>query len=387
MDPFKTKYGQNSSNPPLITVAVPSYNHAAFIEQAIRSVLNQEIRDLEIIVIDDASTDNTADIAEALSREDARVQVYRNERNLGPSGASHRYLELARGKYLCTLPSDDFFAPGKLKAQIDVLERNPNTAIVATKASCVNESGQPLEGKQHFASHLFDYRQRSRFEWLRYFFNVGNCICASSVMVRTDIFKQYKPDLRLLNLQDYDCWVRIALAGYDIELIPAPLTMYRIRDKHANLSAPSAATRARNLFEHTQVLKRFYQLSKIDDLVQLLPQECKEIPVRNEESYVQHRLSLHAWRLGRSHHRLFALENWFRLLGDSSAQRDMEKWGLTNQFLAEKSSYYPLAIAEANSLKGRIRLCVEKILPWSVRNSIVHKIKNSYESDYLGSPD
>jgi glycosyltransferase involved in cell wall biosynthesis len=387
MDPTKTKNGQHNWNPPLITVAIPSYNHAAFIEQAIRSVLNQDVKDIEVIVIDDASTDNTAEIAEALSREDARVRVYRNERNLGPSGASHRYLELARGKYLCPLPSDDFFAPGKLKAQLDILESQPKTALVATEASFVNEAGKPFRNNQHFASHLFDLQQRSRFEWLRYFFNVGNCICASSVMVRTDIFKEFKPDLRLLNLQDYDCWVRIALAGHDIVLISSPLTIYRIRDKEANLSAPTAATRARNLFEHTQVLKRFYQLSKVSDLVQLLPQELPQTPSLHEESYVQHRLSLHAWRLGRSHHRVFALDNWFRLLGDSSAQKDLEKWGLTNRFLAEKSSFYPLAISEANSIKGKLQLFAEQILPWSIRNSIVHKIKKSYQNDYLGSAD
>lgn len=366
---------------PLITVAIPAYNHAPFIAEAIKSALTQEGVELEVVVVDDASTDETAAIAESFAARDSRVRVFQNPYNLGPSLTSQAFLKHARGQYICTLPSDDMFAPGKLVKQLAMIESNSNLALVASGVAFMDEASQLITHQRHFASGLFDCRERSRAEWMRYFFNVGNCICASGPLVRTDLFRRFSPDPRLIQLQDYDCWVRMVLAGYDIGVVNEPLTFYRILPHHKNLSAPSRKVLNRILFEHIKVLDRFTSLNSFEDLMAITMQQLNDIPEDvNEEICVQHQLSMHAWMLGRSQHRSFALENWYRMFGQEECRGDLYKLGVNSRFLAEKTAANPLAAAQNASLRAVLLECAEYFLPRSVRNFLACRIKIKMEN-------
>lgn len=361
---------------PLVTVGIPLYNHASYIKEAIGSALTQEGIDLEVIVVDDASNDQSAAIAEAVSSQDARVRVIRNSFNRGPSLTFDTILREARGKYICPLPSDDAFVEGKLAKQVALMESFPELALVATGAKFIDEAGQEIFQQSHFAASLFDTRIRDRAGWLRYFFNVGNCICASGQLVRTDVFRKFSPDARLMQLQDYDSWVRMALAGLSIGMIDEPLIRYRILGQQANLSAPTKAVRARNLYEHIKVLERFYLLSSLEDLVAITRASLGPPPSGvSEYLYVQHHLSLHAWGLARPQHRCFALDNWYRLLGDATWQSELDILGVNARFLAEKTAMNPLATAVSGTFSGQIRKVGELILPSAVRNALARKIK------------
>ncbi len=363
---------------PLITVAIPAYNHAPFIAEAIESALSQKGVEVEVVIVDDASTDKTAIIAESFAARDNRVRVIRNHHNLGPSFATQVYLQHARGKYICTLASDDVFVPDKLLKQLAIIESNENLALVATGVAFIDESSMPIEHRRHFAASLFDITPRDRASWLRYFFNVGNCICASGVLVRADLFQKFIPDTRLVQLQDYDCWVRMVLAGYDIEVIPEPLVRYRIHKQHANLSAPSYKVHARNLFEHIKVLDRFTALSSLGDLAAIEAQGTRKIPEGVcEKIYVQHRLLLHAWSLGLPQHRYFALENWYRMLGTQAWLDDLKNIGVNARFLAEKTAKNPLAEAEAKTMRRKLIQMIEYLAPASFRNTLAKHIKMS----------
>ena len=92
---------------PLVSVIMPAYNAAAFIEEAIQSVISQTITDWELLVIDDCSTDATAGIVEKMALRDCRVQLLVNETNLGAAGSRNRGLTIFRGKYVALLDSDD----------------------------------------------------------------------------------------------------------------------------------------------------------------------------------------------------------------------------------------------------------------------------------------
>jgi len=112
---------------PTVSVLVPTYNGARHIEAAIDSVLAQTGVDLEVIVVDDASADGTAAIAESCG--DSRVRVLRNPTRLGAEGNWNRALELASGKYVKLLPQDDLLQPGSLAAQVATLEADTDEAI------------------------------------------------------------------------------------------------------------------------------------------------------------------------------------------------------------------------------------------------------------------
>src|SRR5687767_4185985 len=110
-----------------VSVCIPSFNHAAFVVEAIQSVLAQSLQDFEIIVTDDASTDGTADIASRIA--DPRIRIHRHPENFGPSAAINRCIAAAKGKYVALLGSDDSFAPDKLEQQVAIMEREETVAV------------------------------------------------------------------------------------------------------------------------------------------------------------------------------------------------------------------------------------------------------------------
>ena len=111
---------------PLVSVIVPAYNASAYIEDAIRSVLEQDYPALEVIVVDDGSRDGTPDLAR---RFGANVRVV-EQQNGGPAVARNRAVKLARGDLLAFIDADDLWLPGKLKAQVEYLRAHPETGLV-----------------------------------------------------------------------------------------------------------------------------------------------------------------------------------------------------------------------------------------------------------------
>lgn len=108
---------------PLISVIIPAYNAAAFIGQAIQSVLDQTLTDLEVVVVDDKSTDNTNDVVAAYAARDSRVRHFPGVRNLGPGGARNLAINHARGKWIAALDADDWFHPTRLEKLLNAADR------------------------------------------------------------------------------------------------------------------------------------------------------------------------------------------------------------------------------------------------------------------------
>lgn len=113
-----------------VSVVVPAYNAALTIEAALRSLMEQSFRDLEIIVVDDASTDGTVAVVEALAQEDARILLLRQERNAGAYPARNRGLEIATGAFITTHDTDDWSHPQKIERQVAALTEKPELAAV-----------------------------------------------------------------------------------------------------------------------------------------------------------------------------------------------------------------------------------------------------------------
>jgi len=123
---------------PLVTVVMPAYNAGKFIREAIESILNQDFKRFELIVIDDCSRDNTYRIAKEYEK-DLRVRVYRNGQRLGDAKTRNRILARARGKYIAPHDADDIMLQGRLKYQCDFLEQHPAIGVVFGKGIVVNE--------------------------------------------------------------------------------------------------------------------------------------------------------------------------------------------------------------------------------------------------------
>jgi glycosyltransferase involved in cell wall biosynthesis len=235
---------------------MPSYNHAAFVGEAIQSILDQSFQDFDIVVVDDGSRDGTPDVIAKFFDPRIKLEVFPG--NKGGVIAGNSALQRASGKYVARLNSDDFFLPDKLEKQVAFLEANPDVAAVFGLPRLIDEGGKPLADGYREFTFPFLHSRPSREEWLRFFFLKGNCLCFPTVLIRRSIFDELGLlDPRLAALPDLDMWVRVCMK-HEIYVMQTELTAYR--KHHRALSARWPETSLRVQFEYFQILKHYRQL-------------------------------------------------------------------------------------------------------------------------------
>jgi glycosyltransferase involved in cell wall biosynthesis len=126
---------------PLVSVGLFVYNGERFIEESLRSILNQTFSDFELIISDNASTDRTGEIAKAYANREKRIRYYRSEKNMGAGWNARRVYELARGKYFKWAAVDDLIEPDLLWRCVEVLENDPSCVVAYARTKEVNENG------------------------------------------------------------------------------------------------------------------------------------------------------------------------------------------------------------------------------------------------------
>jgi hypothetical protein len=199
---------------PRVSIIVPAYNQARFLGSAIRSALDQTDRDLEVIVVDDGSTDDTREVACGFS--DTRVRYVRQE-NRGLSAARNTGIRHAHGAFLTYLDSDDQFLPEKLEILLGAFERRPELGFVAGEAILVDEEGQPLG--ERFARGV----PEEPTEWL-----LGNPLHVGSVLIRREWQDRMGAfDEALRSYEDWDMWLRLARANCPMSFEPRAVSLYR----------------------------------------------------------------------------------------------------------------------------------------------------------------
>ncbi len=197
-----------------VSVVIPTYNRAAFLEEAIESVLSQDYEDYELIVVDDGSTDGTGDM---VGRFAGRMTFIRQD-NRGVSCARNSGIEISTGEYIALLDSDDMWLPDKLSSQIDFFTRNPDALICHTEEIWVRNGVRvnPMKKHKKYSGMIFEKV-------------LPLCIVSpSSVMIRRDLFFHTIGffDESLPACEDYDLWLRIA-ARFPIHLLETPLIIKR----------------------------------------------------------------------------------------------------------------------------------------------------------------
>ena len=200
---------------PKVSVLMPVYNGEKYIAQAMDSVLSQSYRDFELLVIDDGSTDASAEIIASYS--DKRVRYVANPTNLGLAGARNRAIEVSSGEYFAWLDCDDISRPDRLIEQITLLDANPNMGLCGTWVRTLGLNPE----------HVWRYPTDPEFVRGRMLFD--DPVATSSVMMRRSCqaSEEIHFDTRFPPAEDYDLWVRISRLN-GICNIPKVLTLYRI---------------------------------------------------------------------------------------------------------------------------------------------------------------
>ncbi|WPD22160.1 MAG: glycosyltransferase family A protein [Candidatus Electrothrix scaldis] len=185
----------------MISVIIPTYNRADFIEQALESILNQSLPCGEILVVDDGSTDATRDIVLEIS-QGAQVPIrYLYQENKGASAARNQGIAAARSDLLCFLDSDDRWAPRKLELQLKAMEQEPHYLISHTRETWYRQGKQVNQKKKHAPPHGEIFNRSLRM-----------CVVGmSTVMIRRELFSRYGLfDEDMLCCEDYDLWLRVS---------------------------------------------------------------------------------------------------------------------------------------------------------------------------------
>lgn len=243
---------------PRVSIVMPSYNHAAFVGEAIQSILDQSFKDFEIIVTDDGSRDGTPDIIRKFLDPRIKLEVF--PENRGGVVAGNSAIRRSSGEYIARLNSDDFFLPDKLEKQVAFLEANPDIAAVFGMPRLIDERGKPLADGYREFKFPFPHLSPSREEWLRHFFFYGNCLCFPTVMIRRSILDEVGLlDPRFANLPDLDMWVRLCMK-HDIHVMQSELTAFRKLDNNLNMSGLRLDSVLRATFEYLQILKHYRRL-------------------------------------------------------------------------------------------------------------------------------
>lgn len=248
----------------LVSICIPTYNAGDFIEEALRSIVGQSYKNIEIIIGDNASTDNTYEIVEKFQKKDSRIRYYRNEINLGYSGNCNKLISMSNGDYIAIYHSDDVYDVNIIEKEVEVLNNDIDLLGIFCLYDQIDKHGKVIEINK-FPTNSDKTLHKV---YLDEFINIvidrgGSCFCCPTSMIRKDIYEKlngYDPDLKYI--EDQDMWGRILLNG-PIGIINEKLIRYRIHSKQE--SSIYLDVKREELAFHLQHIKNFINKNSLEE--------------------------------------------------------------------------------------------------------------------------
>jgi glycosyltransferase involved in cell wall biosynthesis len=225
---------------------MPLYNAAPFVRAALESILAQDYRDLELIVVDDGSTDGGPAIVRQV--DDPRIVLLENGANRGIVFSRNRALERVTGEYVCPLDGDDVAAPGRISAQVAFLDAHPRVGLVGGQSDVIDATGRKV-GEERFPCTDAEIR--------RVLF-VHNPFVQSASMFRSSAIRgggTYDP--RFESTEDYDLWLRIA-SKHEVENLPEVMVLRRVHGTSISVRRERRLVRNR-LFTLVHAITHYYR--------------------------------------------------------------------------------------------------------------------------------
>lgn len=304
---------------PKVSVLLTSYNHEKYIGESIQSILDQTYTDFELVILDDASTDNSVKVIKSF--KDKRIKPIFRKKNAGRAICKD-IIESLKGKYIAIAHSDDKWEKDKLEKQVKYLETHKNTAACFTWVKLIDEASNPIKNKKIYAD--FNVKNRTRYEWLNYFFYNGNCFCHPSVLLRKDV--QIKDDLYTYGLgalPDMYRWTKLLLK-HDIHVIEDELTCFRVRNSGGNTSGINPANLIKNSFDTYQLLDLYKSINKKDEFLKVFP-EAKKYVVKKEivVKYALAKMCLENQNLCKNSYKFYGLNLLYELIQDETVVKKL----------------------------------------------------------------
>lgn len=247
---------------PLVSVVMTVYNAEKYLAECMKSVLNQSHKNLQFIIIDDGSTDASADIVRSFS--DPRIEFYQLEENRHISYATNIGFTKVRGDYLAIMDSDDIWVETKLEKQLDYLAAHPEHQGCFTWADLIDGEGNLINDKMPDLKELFSASTETREYWLRFFFFLGNRLNNPSSLVESKTLEVIGGhNLFYIQATDMEWWVRFT-QHFSFGILEEPLIRYRrILDSGNSVSSVTEEHDARFYNEYMQI--RYHFFDTMDD--------------------------------------------------------------------------------------------------------------------------
>ena len=203
---------------PRVSVLLPGYNAGSYLDAAVRSILEQSLEDLELVVIDDGSTDGSGEVLRKHAQVDSRVRLISRE-NRGLVATLGELIDNARGELLARMDADDIALPDRFRAQVRFLEENPRTVCIGGGIILIDENAKELNQKPNVVGK--DHVQRRELE--------GRMpICHPAAMFRASAIAKvggYRPEA--YPSEDLDLWLRLGEVGH-LDNVPEAVLRYRV---------------------------------------------------------------------------------------------------------------------------------------------------------------
>ncbi|MBR0447806.1 MAG: glycosyltransferase family 2 protein [Clostridia bacterium] len=222
---------------PIVSVIMPTYNSAAFVEVAIRSVMNQTYDNWKLFVIDDGSSDNTCSLVERLCEEDSRITLIRNEVNMGVAATRNKGLDLSVGSWVALLDSDDWWHPEKLEKQLALAEKT-GADIIYCSYGIMNDCGEKI-CDDFFVPAQTDYKNSM----------IQSVISCSTALLSKRIVETYRFRNDYYH-EDMVLWLELLQAGFQARGEVEVLAKYRVSQ------GTRASNKIKNAIEKWKVCRR-----------------------------------------------------------------------------------------------------------------------------------
>jgi len=220
---------ESKASTPAVSVLISAYNHESYIEACISSVLEQTYPNVELIVIDDGSPDNTATIIAALKEcyaAQGKHFTFIAKTNSGLTDTLNQALALATGKYVCQFGSDDIMMPDRFEKQVAFMEAHPEYGICAGNSIVIDKEGAPNKKQHHDPARVLGFDD--------IFTRSKPGIRTATALIRTDLLRKiggYNPKIKL---EDIYMWLKITSTGISAYVLDDVLAYYRKHDSNAS---------------------------------------------------------------------------------------------------------------------------------------------------------
>ncbi len=200
----------------LITVGIPFFNPGKHLFECLNSVIKQTHSNIEILLIDDGSTDDSLVIIEELIKKDSRIKLVSDGKNRGLIARLNQIIQMAKGKYIARMDADDIMLPQRLETQLNYFRANPDVDIVSTAAYTIDQNNKPIGFRgDHVQSKLTLGKLLKK-----------NPIIHPSILVRSLWYQNNLYDSRYFRAEDLELWCR-TVQNVKIHMLAEPLILYR----------------------------------------------------------------------------------------------------------------------------------------------------------------